>query len=130
MLRILIADDHAIVRQGLIQILKEEFPMAIIEDAEDTITLIQKAIASDWDIIISDLAMPGGGGLHALEKIKLHHPEIPFLIISTHPEEQYGTRVINAGADAFLNKQKVSRDLAPLVLQLVEADKNPYNPIL
>lgn len=123
MLRILIADDHEVVRKGLIKILAEEFPLAVIEGAEDTTTLIQKAVTANWNIIISDLVMPGGGGLYALEKIKQHHPETPFLIISTHAQDQYGARIINAGADAFLNKDTVSKDLAPLVLRLVESKK-------
>ena len=103
-MRFLIADDHTIVRRGLRQILLEGFPDAEIEEVPDAEELIKKTIQSDWDIIISDLSMPGRSGLEALQ-IK---PRIPVLILSIHPEEQYALRVLKAGAAGYLSK-----DLAP-----------------
>src|SRR5436853_1884373 len=104
MLRILVADDHPIVRQKIKQLLVEGFPSALLSDAHDTGSLISQALDGEWDIIISDLIMPGGGGLHALKKIREVKPTSLIVIISIYPEEQYAARVIGAGAAAFLNK--------------------------
>ncbi len=107
-MRILIADDHIIVRRGLRQILLEGFPDAEIEEVPDAEELIKKTIQADWDVIISDLSMPGRSGLEALQQIKQIKPKIPVLILSIHPEEQYALRVLKAGAAGYLSK-----DLAP-----------------
>lgn len=115
MVKMLIADDHPIVRQRLKQLLMEGFPQAQLGEAEDTMSLVKAALEEDWDIIISDLAMPGGGGLAALEIIKEKKPLVPILIISTYPEEQYAPRVIKAGASAFLSKDATDEGLLPLV---------------
>jgi len=115
MLRILIADDHPIVRQGLRQILIEEFSPLHLEEAEDTDTLIDKALAADWDLIISDLAMPGGGGIVALKKIKLIKKDVPVLIVSTYPAEQYASRVLKAGAETFVNKDSLPAGLVTAI---------------
>jgi DNA-binding NarL/FixJ family response regulator len=94
MLKFLIADDHEIVRRGLKQIILEEFSFATVEEAGDTQTLIAKALEGDWNIVISDLAMPGGGGLEGLRKIKEKLPQLPVLILSIYPADQYAVRVI------------------------------------
>ncbi|MBK7345914.1 MAG: response regulator transcription factor [Chitinophagaceae bacterium] len=107
-MRFLIADDHTIVRRGLRQILLEGFPDAEIEEVPDAEELIKNTIQFDWDIIISDLSMPGRSGLEALQQIKQIKPKIPVLILSIHPEEQYALRVLKAGAAGYLSK-----DLAP-----------------
>ena len=120
MVRMLIADDHPIVRQRLRQILAEGFPRAIVEEANDTTSLLTEALGSDWDIIISDLAMPGGGGLYALEKLKMAKPEIPFLIVSTYSEDQYASRAINSGAEAFINKDNADEQLVVKVREILE----------
>lgn len=104
MLRILIADDHEGVRVAVKNILLDEFAGAFIDEANETQQLITKALASDWDIIVSDLAMPGGGGFHALKVIKGSRPELPMIIFSTYPPEQYADRVVKAGAVAFISK--------------------------
>jgi len=120
MLRMLIADDHPVVRQKIQQLLQEGFPSASIETASDTVSLINLALAADWDIIISDLIMPGGGGLHALKKIKEVKPSSLIVIISIYPEEQYSARVISQGAAAFLNKNNADNELIDTVRQLIE----------
>ncbi|NJO24558.1 MAG: response regulator transcription factor [Bacteroidia bacterium] len=104
MLKVLIADDHEIVRRGIIQILKEEFSFLEIGEASDTSGLINKAISENWDIIISDIAMPGGGGIKAFSEIKEKRPLQKFLFISIYPEEQYALRLITAGASGFVKK--------------------------
>jgi two-component system invasion response regulator UvrY len=120
MLRMLIADDHPIVRQRLKQLLSEGFPSASLEEADDTASLLDGALNKEWDIVISDLAMPGGGGLHALEKIKQTKPDLPVLIVSTYPADQYASRVISAGAAAFLNKDNADTELTGMVRQILQ----------
>ena len=119
MLKMLIADDHPIVRQKLKQLLLEGFPSATIEVASDTNSLISSALEGEWDIIISDLIMPGGGGLHALKKIKEVKPEAVIVIVSIYPEEQYSSRVISEGAAAFLNKDNADSELIQTVTKLL-----------
>jgi len=111
MLRIIIADDHPVVMQALKQIIQEEFPTSHIEEATDTTSLVEKVLNEHWDLVISDLAMPGGGGFLALKKIKLAKKDLPVLIISTYPADQYRTRVLNAGAEEFICKDSIPQDL-------------------
>lgn len=115
MLRILIADDHEIVRRGVSQILAEGLPFPEIDEAGDTQTLITKALSGEWDIIISDLSMPGGGGLEAIKAIKKEKPEQAILIISIFPEEQYAVRVLSLGASGYLNKDAATDELLKAV---------------
>jgi two-component system invasion response regulator UvrY len=110
-MRFLIADDHAIVRKGLAGVLREEFPSAEVVEVSDAESLFKTALKGEWELIISDLSMPGKSGLEILYDIKQHFPAIPVLILSIHPEELYGTRVLRAGASGYLNK-----DAPPTVL--------------
>src|SRR6266478_6478658 len=105
MMRILIADDHAIVRKGLKQILLEEYPSAIIEEADDAETTVSKVISTPLDVVICDLNMPGRSGLDALKQIKQITPDLPVLTMSMYPEDQYALRVLKAGAAGFLTKR-------------------------
>src|SRR5882757_3963980 len=98
MVRIIIADDHTVVRKGLKQILLEEFPSALIEEVSDAEELLKKVMKAEWDIVISDLSMPGRSGLESLQQIKQHYPRLPVLILSVHSEEHYAIRVLKAGA--------------------------------
>jgi DNA-binding NarL/FixJ family response regulator len=123
----LIADDHPIVRQKLKQLLLEDFPQAFFEEASDTTSLLAGALNGEWDIIISDLAMPGGGGLHALVEIKKIKPLLPVLIVSTYPADQYAERVISAGAEAFLNKDSADTELTVLVHKILNEKKEKKN---
>ena len=122
MIRMLIADDHPIVRQRLKQLLVEGFPSAFCAEAFDTISLLSEVDKGEWDIIISDLAMPGGGGIVALEKIKQQRPALPVIIISSYPESQYASRVINAGAAAFVSKDSADNELVKTIKQILQID--------
>lgn len=115
MLKLIIADDHSVVRQSLVQFLEEEFSPIQINEAFDAPSLIELAQNGEWDLIISDLAMPGGGGMEALRTIREQKLEIPFIIISTYPREQYESRVIKEGAQAFISKD----DLPQALIQAV-----------
>jgi DNA-binding NarL/FixJ family response regulator len=111
MKRIILADDHSFIRLGLIQILKDEYPSVEIKEVSDGETLIKEAILHDWDLVISDLDMPGRNGLEALEQIKLSKPDLPVLILSIYSEELYAVRVLKAGASGFLNKNAAPYEL-------------------
>lgn len=104
MLRILIADDYRPIRKRLKQILEEEFQDIYIEEAEDAEQLLAKAAAAAWNMVISDFSMPGRGGLESLRMIKKQHPQIPVLMLSTYPEEQFALRLLLAGASGYLSK--------------------------
>lgn len=123
MLRILIADDHSVVRKGLRQILLEGFPAAIIEEVADAEDMIKKIMQSDWDVVISDLSMPGRSGLEALQQIKQINNKIPVLILSIHPEEQYALRVLKAGASGYLNKDMAPEELVNAVQRVMLGKK-------
>lgn len=120
MLNILIADDHTVVRKGIQQILQEGFPNCNIGEAKDADSMIEQTIQKDWDLVISDLSMPGKSGLDALPQIKLLRPKLPVLILSIHSEDHYAIRVLKAGASGYLSK-----DLAPE--ELVDAVKKVLN---
>ncbi|MBL0153981.1 MAG: response regulator transcription factor [Chitinophagaceae bacterium] len=122
-MRILIADDHAIVRRGLIQILTEEYPTIYIEEAADAEALVAKVTRDSWDIVISDLSMPGRSGLDALRQIRQLKPELPVIIMSIHPEDQYAIRVLKAGAYAFLGKDCVHDELVPAIKTILQGRK-------
>ena len=125
MLRIIIADDHPVVMQAIKQIIQEEFPASYIEEATDTKSLLEKALNEDWDLVISDLAMPGGGGFLALKKIKQAKKNLPVLIISTYPADQYRTRVLKAGAEEFICKDSLPQDLIVSARRILAHKKNP-----
>jgi DNA-binding NarL/FixJ family response regulator len=111
MIRILIADDHAIVRKGLAQLIRDEFPSAEIAEVGDAEELISKVSDKDWDIVVCDLSMPGRSGLDALRQIKQMYPSLPVLIMSMHDEDQYALRVLKAGASAYLGKDNIHEDI-------------------
>ncbi|MBN8861068.1 MAG: response regulator transcription factor [Sphingobacteriales bacterium] len=111
MIRILIADDHAIVRKGLTQLIRDEFASAEIAEVGDAEELISKVSDKDWDIVVCDLSMPGRSGLDALRQIKQMHPSLPVLIMSMHDEDQYALRVLKAGASAYLGKDNIHEDI-------------------
>ena len=111
MLKVLIADDHEIVRNGITQIIQEEFPDAIISEAVDTNSLVNQALENKWDIIVSDLSMPGGGGLSAITRIHEKLPRQRILIISVHSDEQYALNALKTGAYGYLPKDAAPEEL-------------------
>jgi len=111
MKRIILADDHSFIRLGLIQILKDEYPSVEIKEVEDGESLIKEVLKNNWDLVISDLNMPGKSGLEALEQIKLIKPNLPVLILSIYTEDLYAVRVLKAGASGYMNKNAAPYEL-------------------
>ena len=128
-MKILIADDHAIVRKGLKQLLLEEYPNAKIEEVGDGETLIAKVINEKWDVVICDLDMPGRNGLDAMRQIKEIAPKLPVLIVSIYPEDQYAVRVLKAGAAGYVSKDAATEELAKAVLFLASEDSSYVNAV-
>jgi len=120
MVRILIADDHGIVRRGLKDILLDAFPDAIISEVTNGTELLSKARKESWNIIISDLSMPGRSGLESLKQLKAESSKIPVLILSMHPEDQYAIRVLKAGAAGYLTKESASDELVNAVRKILD----------
>lgn len=119
MLRMLIADDHAIVRRGLKEILLEHFPSAEIKEVGDAAALLSTIIKEKWDIAITDLSMPGRSSLDVLPEIKQHAPQLPVLFLSIFPEDQYAIRVLKAGASGYLNKELAPNELINAVRTVI-----------
>ena len=111
MIRILIADDHAIVRKGLKQLIHDEYPSALVEEVGDVESLIKQVMKANWDVLICDISMPGRSGVEALHQVKQINPQLPVLIMSMHPEDQYALRVLKAGASGYLSKDTVHEEL-------------------
>ena len=127
MLKILIADDHAIVRKGLKQLLVEEYPSAVIGEAADTEGLLKQVISTSWNIVICDMNMPGRSGLDALAHIKQVAPGLPVLIMSMYPEDQYALRALKAGASGYLQKESIHDDIIKAI-QTVQLGKKFITP--
>lgn len=125
MFKIIIADDHPVVMQALKQIIMEEFPGVYVEEATDTLSLLEKVSGNTWHLVISDLAMPGGGGFFALEKIKSSKKKLPVIILSTYPAEQYASPILKAGAEDFISKDALPEGLIKAVRRILGTEQIP-----
>lgn len=119
MKKIILADDHHIIRLGLIQILKDEYPSVEITEVGDGESLVKEVTLHDYDLVISDLDMPGLSGLEALEQIKLLKPELPVLILSIYIEDLYAVRVLKAGASGYMNKNAAPYELIKAIQRIL-----------
>ena len=115
MTRILITDDHAILRQGLKQILADEIVDAKFGEAADSAQALALLNKETWDILILDINMPGRNGFEVLNDVRRHFPRLPILVLSSTPEDQLGLRAIRSGAAGYLNKQTAPEQLVNAV---------------
>ena len=115
MVKVLIADDHAVVREGLKQIVTENPDMAIAGEAGDGHEVLELARTRDCDLVLLDLAMPGKDGLDTLKELKLLRPQLPVLVLSVYPEEQYAVRLLRAGAAGYLTKESAPEELVAAI---------------
>lgn len=115
MKRILLADDHSILRHGLKQILAEEWPKATFGEAGDAAATLAALQKQTWDVLVLDLNMPGRNGFEVLQEVARHYPFLPVLILSSTPEDQLGLRAIKAGAAGYLNKQTAPEQLVSAI---------------
>jgi two-component system, NarL family, invasion response regulator UvrY len=123
MLKFLIADDHAIVRKGLVQILREEFQSATFIEVSNSIEVLEQVKKQIWDMILLDISMPGRNGIETLKQIRAEGIKSPILMLSMHSEEQYAVRVLKAGASGFLNKESATEELLIAVHKVLAGRK-------
>lgn len=120
---ILIGDDHAIVREGMMRLLKEEFEAINFTEARTGSEVLEKARDHKWSVIIMDITMPGRSGLEILKQLKSEGIEAPVLVLSMYPEDQYAVRVMRAGAAGYLTKDTASEELVNAVKKVLSGRK-------
>jgi len=123
MIRIFIADDHAVVREGLKHILSEMPDVLIAGEAGNGQEVLEKVGRKDYDLILLDIAMPGRDGLEILKDLKLQKPKLPVLILSMFPEEQYALRALKSGASGYLTKDSIPDELIKAVRKILNGGK-------
>lgn len=119
MIRILVADDHAILRRGLSDILACELEGVVCAEAGNAQEVVAQARRQPCDLVILDITMPGRSGLDLLKDLKQLLPEVPVLILSMHPEDQYARRVLKAGAAGYMNKETAPKELVKAVRRVL-----------
>lgn len=122
-LKILVADDHSIVRDGLIQSLTRAFPEVEIGEADQYIEIFKLINQSKWDLVILDVNLPGKNGIEILKEIKGNHPDTRVIIFSMYPEDQFAVRAIKAGASAYLTKEMNSGDIIEAIRKILKGER-------
>jgi len=115
MIKVLIADDHAIVREGLKQILADTLELEVTDEAGNAQEILEKVRTRDFNVLVLDISFPDGNGLEILKRIKSEKPELPVLILSIHSEDQYAIRSLKAGASGYLMKDEAPEVLAKAI---------------
>ena len=122
-MRILIADDHAVFRRGLREILSEAFPAAEFGEASNSAEALHLAAEQKWAVLLLDISMPGRGGLDVLKDIRARRPKLPVVVVSMHPEDQYAVRVLKSGGAAYLTKGTAPDDLVAAIKKVLAGGK-------
>ncbi|MFI5211556.1 MAG: response regulator [Ignavibacteria bacterium] len=123
MIKVLIADDHAVVRRGIKQILSEESEIQVLGEASNSEEMFSLLYNDEWDLLILDITMPGKSGLDSLIEIKQRKPGLKVLVLSMHPEEEIAIRALKTGASGYLNKDSVPGELLRAVHKVSEGGK-------
>lgn len=122
-MKILVADDHAIVRKGLIGLLQEGYPSVSIFEAVNSNEAIDMAHKNTFDVILLDISMPGRNGIETLKQLRLDGIKTPVLMLSMHPESQYAIRCLKAGAAGFINKESATEELLGAIQRVLSGKK-------
>lgn len=120
---IIIVDDHAIVRKGIVQIIKEGLNFSVVEEVEDAEEFISKVLKHDYDMAVVDVSLPGRSGLDVLSDVKKIKPDLKVLVISMNPAEQYGVRALKNGAAGYLVKDAAPTELVKAIQQIMQGKK-------
>ena len=123
MLRILVADDHEVVRKGLVKVLSETLQPVKIEEASNGQEALSKSSKTEYDLVVLDMKMPGKSGLDALKELKQHRPKLPVLILSMLPEEQFAVLAIRAGASGYLTKDAAGDELVLAIRKALKGER-------
>lgn len=121
-IRILIADDHSIVRNGIIKILSSSLPNVDFSEASDATEVLRTLDQAKWNVVILDINMPGRSGMDVLKEIKSRYPSLPVVIFSMYPEDQFAVRAMKAGASAYLTKDISSRELEKAIKTILSGE--------
>lgn len=122
-MKILIADDHAIVRKGLIELLRDEFPQLDVFEAVNSQQTLEIVTRENLDVILLDISMPGRNGMETLKQIRSQGIKAPVLMLSMHPEDQYAIRSLKAGASGFINKESATEELLTAIHKILSGKK-------
>lgn len=123
MINILIADDHAVVRRGIRQIISEDPEINILGEASNSDEIMSQLYDHDWNVFVLDITMPGKNGLDVMIEVKRKRPEIKVLILSMHPEEEIAMRALKTGASGYLNKDSVPGELIKAIRKVHNGGK-------
>ena len=123
MMRVLIADDHEVVRRGLKQILMDEFGTLKVHEAETSQEALDIVLKESLDVVLLDINMPGRSGLEVLEQIQDERPRVPVLVLSTYPEEDYALRCLKLGAAGYLTKRSAAQELLTAIHKVISGGK-------
>ena len=123
MIKILVADDHAIVREGLKRILGSATDMAVTDEACTGQEVVEKVTRNDFDVLVLDISMPGRNGLDILRELRVMKPKLHVLMLSVFPEEQYAVRVIRAGASGYMTKDSAPDELVAAIRRISQGRK-------
>jgi DNA-binding NarL/FixJ family response regulator len=123
-MKILIADDHAIVRHGLKQILADEFKKADFGEARNGQEVLDFIWKENWDVVVLDITMPGRSGLEVLKEIKKARPRLPVLVLSMHPEDQFAVRVLKSGASGYMTKESAPNELVGAIRKIMAGGRH------
>jgi two-component system, NarL family, invasion response regulator UvrY len=122
-MRILVVDDHPLVRRGIVQVLSAEFSNGLVGEASNAAEALASVWAGDWQAVVLDISLPGRSGLELLKDIKDARPRLPVLILSTYPESQFATRMLRAGAAGYLTKESPPEVLIQAVRRVLAGGK-------
>jgi DNA-binding NarL/FixJ family response regulator len=123
MLKILVVDDHEVVRKGLMKVLAEALQPVKIDEAGNGQEAMSKVRKGEYELVVLDLKMPGKSGLDVLKEIKQHRPKLPVLILSMHPEEQFAIRAMRAGASGYLTKESAGDELVLAIRKALKGER-------
>ena len=119
MIRVLITDDHALIRRGLRQVLLEGLDAVTVGEAQNASEALDQVQKKAWDVVVMDITMPGRSGLDILRDIKLARPNLPVLILSMHPEDQFAVRALKSGAAGFIPKESAPEELIKAIRKVL-----------
>jgi two-component system invasion response regulator UvrY len=118
--KVLIVDDHPVLRRGLKEILAEEYKTLAVGEAQNGQEALRLVREQEWDIVVLDISMPGHNGIETLKEIRRLRPKLPVLILTSYPEEQYAVRVLKAGARGYLTKESAPEHLTAAIRKVIK----------
>ena len=122
-MKFLIVDDHVVVRQGLRQMLADEYPPAAFGEATNAAEALQRVLHETWDLVLIDVTLPGRSGIDALADLRKAQPNLAIIVLSMHPESEFAVRALKAGAAGYLTKQSAAEELLDAVRKALRGER-------